>query len=286
VAAEQGMLVHRRKPVNIKLIFLYILLGMAAVIFIYPLIYTLISSLKTNNEIFTNYFGLPEKPQFNNYLNALIKGRMGSYFLNSVFVVTTYVVFGLLFSTMASFVIARIKLKILNAVYLFFMAGMMIPIQSVLVPLAKMNVEFRLSDSYLFLICIYLAGGLPFMIFIITGYMKSLPKELEEAALMDGAGIWYIYRSVILPLSKPAIATMGILAFISCWNDLILCLIFISKQSMYTISLGLMNFTGLFTTDYAGLCAAIIIANVPTIIIYVLLQEYVEKGLTAGAVKS
>ena len=275
----------KRRVFDSKLIILYVVLGLATVIFIYPLIYTLLSSLKTNKDIFTNYFGLSGSPHFENYSNALIKGRMGKYFLNSVFVVVSYVVFGLLFSTMASFMIARIKSKILNTVYLFFAAGMMIPIQSILVPLAKMGVAFKLSNNYLFLICIYLAAGLPFMIFVITGFMKTLPNELEEAALMDGAGLWYIYCNVILPLSKPAIATMCILGFISCWNDLILCLIFISKQAMYTISLGLMNFTGLYTTDYAGLCAAIIIANVPTMIIYVFLQEYVEKGLTAGAVK-
>lgn len=277
--------ISESKTIDTKLIIIYIVLGLATLIFIYPLIYTLLSSLKTNEEMFRNYFGLPSSPHFANYYNAFIKGRIGTYFFNSVLVVTIYVVFGLFFSTMASFMFARVKSKILNAVYLFFIAGMMIPIQSILIPLAKMGVAFKLSNSYIFLIGIYLAGGIPFMIFVITGFMKTLPKELEEAALMDGAGLWYIYRNIIIPLSKPAIATMGILGFISCWNDLILCLIFISKQSMFTISLGLMNFTGLYTTDFAGLCAAIIIANVPTIIIYVFLQEYVEKGLTAGAVK-
>ena len=115
--------------------------------------------------------------------------------------------------------------------------------------------------------------------------MKSLPKELEEAAIMDGAGLWYIYKNIAIPLSKPVIATMGILCFITGWNDMIMALIFIKKASMRTISLGLLNFTGFYTTDFAGLCAAIIIANLPTIVVYLFMQEYVEKGLTAGAVK-
>lgn len=274
-----------KKTISLKLALIYAVFGLAAAIFIYPLFYTLLTSLKTNAEIFTNYFGFPSKPQFANYYNALTKGRIGLYFFNSAFVVCIYVVLGLLFSTMASFMLARINLKPLKAVYLFFMAGMMIPIQSILVPVAKMSAQYKLSDSYVFLIGIYLAGGLPFMIFVTTGFMKTLPKSLEEAAVIDGAGLMYIYLNVILPLSKPVIATMGILAFISCWNDLILALILIKKQTMNTVSLGLMNFTGQYTTDFAGLCAAIIIANIPTILVYIFLQEYVEKGLTAGAVK-
>lgn len=265
-------------------ILLYGFLLIASLIFIYPLIYTLITSLKMNNEIFTNYFGLPHVFQWENYKNAWVKGKIGTYFFNSLFLCGTYVAFGLLFSTMAAFVLGRLKGRWLAFIFFFFVAGMMIPIHAVLIPLAQIYVSLQMN-SYLFLISIYIAGGVPYMIFVITGFMKSLPAELEEAAIMDGAGLGTIYYRVILPLAKPAISTMAILGFLSSWNDLILAMLFIKKEAMRTLSLGLMNFSGFFTTDYAGLCAAIIIVNIPTIIIYVLLQEYVEKGLTSGAVK-
>ncbi|KRF43824.1 carbohydrate ABC transporter permease [Paenibacillus sp. Soil787] len=274
----------RVRNIDVGKIVIYGALLIASLIFIYPLIYTLITSLKMNNEIFTNYFGLPSVFQWENYKNAWVKGKIGKYFFNSLFLCGTYVVIGLLFSTMAAFVLGRFKARYLAFIFFFFVAGMMIPIHAVLIPLAQIYVSLKVN-SYLFLISIYIAGGIPYMIFVITGFMKSLPAELEEAAIMDGAGLGTIYYKVILPLAKPAISTMAILGFLSSWNDLILAMLFIKKEALRTLSLGLMNFSGFFTTDYAGLCAAIIIVNIPTILIYILLQEYVEKGLTAGAVK-
>ncbi len=268
-----------------KKLLLYSGLTLLAVIFIYPLIYTLLASFKTNSEIFSNYFGLPTSWQFENYSSAWIKGRIGRYFLNSMFVCTIYVLLGLFISSMAAFIFARIPSKRLAIIFYFFVAGMMIPVHSILIPLAQMSVTFKLSDSFAFLIAIYIGGGIPYMIFIITGFMRGIPAELEEAVIIDGGSMWTIYRNVIVPLSKPVLATMGILGFLSSWNDLILALLFIKKESMRTLSLGLMNFTGLFTTDFAGLCAAIILVNIPTIMIYIMLQEYVEKGLTTGGVK-
>ncbi|MCD9024192.1 carbohydrate ABC transporter permease [Cohnella silvisoli] len=264
---------------------LYVCLTILAFVFIYPLIYTILASFKTNSEIFSNYFGLPSTWHFENYASAWVKGKIGNYFLNSLFICTVFVVAGLFFSSMGAYVIARVKAKWLVSVFYFFVAGMMIPVHSILIPLAQMAVSFKLSDNYSFLIGLYVAGGIPYMIFVMTGFMRSLPTELEEAVIIDGGGLWTIYRKVLLPLSRPVLATMGILGFLSTWNDLILALLFIKKSSMWTLSLGLMNFTGLFTTDYAGLCAAIILVNIPIIIVYLFLQEYVEKGLTSGAVK-
>lgn len=264
---------------------LYVAVMAGSLVFIYPLIYTLLTSLKSNHEIFSNIFGLPRTFQFENYANAWVKGRIGKYFFNTLFVCGTYVVLAILFSTMAAFVLARLKAGWLKVVFYFFVAGMMIPIHAILIPLAQISVSLNASNNFFFLISIYIAGGIPYMIFVITGFMRSLPSELEEAAIMDGAGLATIYTRVVLPLSKPAISTMAILGFLSSWNDLILALLFLKKESMRTLSLGLMNFTGFFTSDYAGISAAVIIVNIPTIILYLLLQEYVEKGLTAGAVK-
>ncbi len=263
----------------------YIGITLLAILFIYPLIYTLLTSFKTNSEIFSNYFGLPETWRFENYANAWVKGKIGAYFINSVYVCSVYVVLVLLFSSMASFVLARLRGKWLTAVFYFFVAGMMIPVHAILIPLAQTSVSLGLSDQYSYLIGIYIACGVPYMIFIMYGFMKGLPRELEEAVIIDGGGLWTIYRNILIPLSRPVLATMGILGFLSTWNDLILALLFIKKSAMWTLSLGLLNFSGFYTTDYVGLCAAIVLVNIPTIVVYILLQEYVEKGLTAGAVK-
>lgn len=275
----------RLKHIDARIVTLYAFLLAVSLLFLYPLIYTLIASLKTNNEIFTNYFGLSSTFHFENYSSAWVKGGIGKYFFNSLFVCGSYVILAILFSTMAAFIMGRMKSRWFTIIFYFFVAGMMIPIHAVLIPLAQLSVDLKASNSYLFLISIYIAGGIPYMVFVITGFMWTLPAELEEAAIMDGAGLGTIYYRVILPLAKPVISTMAILGFLSSWNDLILALLFIKKEAMRTLSLGLMNFTGLFTTDYAGICAAIIIVNIPTIIIYLLLQESVEKGLTSGAVK-
>jgi len=256
-----------------------------SLVFVYPLIYTLLASIKSNHEIFANPFGLPRALQFENYANAWVKGNIGKYFFNTLFVCGTYVVLAILFSTMASFVLARLQSRWLKFVFFFFVAGMMIPIHAILIPLARISVALDASDNFFYLISIYIAGGIPYMIFVITGFMRTLPRELEEAAIMDGAGLGTIYARIVLPLSKPAVSTMAILGFLSSWNDLILALLFLKKESMRTLSLGLMNFSGFYTSDYAGICAAVIMVNIPTIALYLLLQEYVEKGLTAGAVK-
>ena len=264
---------------------LYAAVLAASLVFLYPLIYTLLTSFKTNHEIFTNYFGLPRAFRFENYMNAWAKGGIGKYFFNTLFVCGVYVVLGILFSTMAAFVVARLKSAWLNVVFYFIIAGMMIPIHAILIPLAQIAVELDASDRFSYLIAIYIAGGIPYMIFVITGFMRSLPAELEEAAVIDGAGLWTLYSRVVLPLAKPAVSTMAILGFLSSWNDLILAMLFLKKEAVRTLSVGLMSFSGFYTADYAAISAAVIIVNIPTIVIYLLLQEYVEKGLTSGAVK-
>lgn len=270
---------------NFKKILGTILIIAVSLVFIYPLLYTLLASLKTNNEIYSNPFGLPMQPVFENFEKAWNQAKMYIYFKNSLFITFITTVGQLLFGSMAAYVVSRYKLKISKLALGFFTLGMMIPIQSILIPIAKMSVAWNASDTYWFLLGIYIAGGLPSTVFIMSNYMNSFPDEIEEAATIDGCSTYRFYAQMLLPLSKPIFVTMGIMCFISCWNELMVAMVLIKDNLKKTLSLGLLNFTGAYTTDNAGLCAAIMITVIPTILIYIFLQEHVEKGLSEGAVK-
>lgn len=273
----------RSKKIGRKIFMIFMIL--LALAFIYPLIYTFLSSGKTNIEIYANPFGFPKAFTLENYIKAWSQAKMSVYLKNSVFI-TIITMFGqLTFGSMAAYIISRYMTRLSKVMGIFFTLGMMIPIQSILIPIAKMAVDWNASDNYLFLLGIYIAGGLPSNIFIMSNYMRTFPVEIEEAAVMDGCSPYRFYWKMLLPLSKPILVTMGIMSFISCWNELMVAMVLIKDNAKKTLSLGLLNFTGAFTTDNAGLCAAIMISVIPTIVIYILLQEHVEKGLSAGAVK-
>lgn len=257
----------------------------ASLIFLYPLIYTLLASMKDNVEIFANPFGLPQSIGFENFSKAWEQANMGTYFKNSVFLTLVTLFFHLFFGSMAAYVVARFPLKISKFIGAFFMLGMMIPIQAILIPIAKMAVDWNMSDNYLFLLGVYIAGGLPSTVFIMSNYLTTFPGEIEEASIIDGCSLWRFYLTILIPISKPIFVTMGIMSFIGTWNELMVAMVLIKDNAMKTLSLGLLNFTGAYSTDYAGLCAAIIITIVPSIIMYVFMQESVEKGLSDGAVK-
>lgn len=262
-----------------------ILIILASLIFLYPLIYTLLASMKDNVEIFANPFGLPKSIQFGNFVKAWKQANIGTYFKNSVFLTLVTLFFHLFFGSMAAYVIARFPLRISKFMGSFFMLGMMIPIQAILIPIAKMAVDWNMSDNYLFLLGVYIAGGLPSTVFIMSNYLTTFPGEIEEASIIDGCSLWRFYLTILIPISKPIFVTMGIMSFIGTWNELMVALVLIKDNAMKTLSLGLLNFTGAYSTDYAGLCAAIIITIVPSIIMYLCMQESVEKGLSDGAVK-
>lgn len=267
---------------NLALSFVMLLLG---ALFVYPLLYTLLTSLKNNTEIFANPFGLPAQWEFSNYVKAWFQAKMGVYFRNSVALTCITMCLHLLFGSMAAFVVARFHLKISGFMSSFFAAGMMIPIQAILIPIAKMAVQWNMSDNWWFLLGVYVAGGLPSTVFIMSNYLGSFPIEIEEAATIDGCGVFRFYWRMLVPISKPIFVTMGIMSFVSTWNELMVAMVLIKNNAMKTLPLGLLNFTGAYSTDYAGLCAAIVITIIPTILVYLLMQENVEKGLSEGAVK-
>lgn len=270
---------------KIQRILFIILMIVVSLAFIYPLVYTLLSAFKTNPEIYSNPFGLPQNFTMENFIKAWSEANMQIYFKNSLIITIITMIGQLFFGSMAAYVIARYSLKTTKFMGTFFTLGMMIPIQAILIPIAKMAVAWNASDNYLFLLGIYIAGGLPSTVFIMSNYMLTFPTEIEEAATMDGCSTYKFYWKMLLPLTKPIFVTMGIMCFISCWNELMVAMVLIKDNMKKTLPLGLLNFSGAFSVDNAGLCAAIMITVIPSILIYLFLQEHVEKGLAAGAVK-
>lgn len=268
-----------------KKVILYLIALLFLFIFIYPLYFVIISSLKTNTEIFTTPFAFPKKLQFLNYKTAIEIGNIGRQFLNSLFLAVVTLALTILMASMVSYAISRLRFKGQGAMRVYFVMGMMVPIQSIIVPLAWAINNFNIRDNYLILILLFTASHMPLATFIITGSMNSLPTSLEEAAIIDGCSIYKVYSKIVLPLVKPAMATVGIFVFMYTWNDLLVSMVFIGKAELRTISVGLLNFVGARKSDYGALMAAIFIAILPPLLMYLFLQENVVKGLTSGANK-
>ena len=256
-----------------------------AVITLYPLFFTFMCSFKNNDQIYNTMFALPERFSFVNYKDALVRGNMLHAVINSFLFAAAATIVFLLCSIMASFVITRMKVKFGKYLQTLFAFGVMIPIYAALVPLAKIAATFHLSNNVYFVVLLFAAFQISISVFIITAYMREISPELDEAAIIDGCGPVRLLFQIIMPISTPAIATAGILGFLAVYNDLIFAVMFLTDKSLITISIGLMSFVGQFSSQLGPRFAAIIISVVPMIIVYMFLQDKVEQGITAGAVK-
>ena len=210
---------------------------------------------------------------------------MGQYFFNSILQAGATVLILALLSSMAAYELSRFNFKINRFLILFFSLGMMIPIHTILVPVAYLIGVLDLKNNILALILIYVTFNLSFSILVMANYMKGINPSLEEAAVMDGASHFQIYSKVMLPLAMPALSTISIFNFLGAWNNIIFPLLFINDRKLKPVSLGLLNFNGERGSDYGPLMAAIVITVALPTILYLLFQEKVESGLAAGAVK-
>ncbi|MEK8132858.1 carbohydrate ABC transporter permease [Paenibacillus filicis] len=256
-----------------------------ALLTLYPLIWLFISSFKSNQDFYGKPFSLPTVWQIENYIKAWKVAGIGTALTNSVIVTFSSMALTLLLGTLAAYVLSRLQFRLKGIIMGLFVLGMLIPIHSTLVPLFIMMKSMGILDSYAALILPYTAFELPVAIFVVAAYLTSVPKEVEEAAMIDGNGYWGIFFRVILPLSVPAMATVSILAFLRFWNDFAFALVFINKQALKTLPLSLSIFSDGFGTDYSLTMAAMAIAVIPTIVIYLIFQEQIMKGMVAGAVK-
>lgn len=262
----------------------HLLLIVYALIIILPIVWMIISSFKDNISFLTDPWGLPDVWHFENYLKAWDKG-VQQFLLNSVFVSAITVFCVMLFSTMFSYMLARFPFKGASKVVFLFFIGNMIPIHCVLIPLFSIANKIGLVNSLWSLIIPYIAFNLPMAVFLTYGHYIQLPNELQEAAVIDGCGVNQMFFRIFLPLAKPALVTVLILTLVSVWNEFSFALILINDSAKQTIPLGLMTLKGTYQTDYAAMTAALTMASLPIIAIYICLSSKIQAGLTAGAVK-
>lgn len=258
-----------------------------SVICIYPLIYLLFYSLKTNEEIFfVNPFGFPSSPKFENYVTAIESFNIVGYFKNSIIVSAVSILGVLLLSLPFAYATTRMQWKFKNAAATYITMGLFIPIQVIIIPLAILVRQLHLSNTYFALIIPYIAFNLAFSSMILATSFQSLPKEMEESAFIDGASVYSTFLHIIMPLAKPAIATAITFVFLGVWNEYTVASVFISNNAVKTLPVGLASFTGEHSTDWGAMGACLVMASIPTIIIYSIFSEQVEKALTiGGAVK-
>jgi raffinose/stachyose/melibiose transport system permease protein len=264
----------------------YIVLVLWAIISVFPVYWMLTFSLKTNEEIFgENVIGLPKYWVWENYTRAMNTGNMPLYFLNSVIVAVSTIIITLLASVMATYAITRLDWKGRKSMNKFFMLGLTIPIHASIVPLYTTLAKITMLNSYFALIVPYSAFSLAMGILISIGFMGDIPYDLDEACFLDGCGVWGTFMRVIAPLMMPAVATVGIYTFLQCWNELMFANVFISKDSLKTLPVGVQALSGQYTTDWGPIGAALSIATIPTLLVYVFLSKQIQDSFIAGAVK-
>ena len=270
---------------NIWLVIKYVLLIGFTILCVYPLVWLFLASFKTNAELYTNTWGLPEQWSMTNYVNAVVKGGVFRYFGNSVIIAVSVVLVTVILATMASYAIARMHWKLANLTHSIFLLGMMIPIYALVIPLFSIFKGMGLLDTHLAVIIPQIAVGFPLAIFIICGFMRSIPTELEEAAIIDGCTVFQCFFKIILPIAKSSVVTVAVVQFINVWNDLLLPRIFLTDSSKMTLPVGLTNVQAMYSTDYVVMIAAVIITIIPSIVVYILLHKQIMEGMVAGAVK-
>jgi raffinose/stachyose/melibiose transport system permease protein len=265
---------------------LSIVLVIIAIVQVYPLIWLFFFSLKDNSEIFGgNIMGIPQNFLWENYQDAFTKGNVLRYLLNSVIVTTAAIVVSNILGIAASYAIARMKWKLSKITLTIFLLGLMVPIHSSLLPLFMILKQIKLYNTPMALILPYVAYALPMCIFVCVGFLQGIPKELEEAAFIDGCTIYRVFISIITPLLKPAIATVSIFTYLSSWNELMFAVTFISKPEYKTLTVGIMAMAGQYSINWGPIGAGLVIATIPTLIIYIAMSSQVQKSLTTGALK-
>ncbi|SDA47130.1 raffinose/stachyose/melibiose transport system permease protein [Butyrivibrio sp. INlla18] len=267
-------------------VFVYIFLGIWAIINLFPIYFMFTFSLKSNEEIFgSNIIGLPKHWLWSNFASAMKTGNMGLYFFNSLLVTTLAIGISLMAALMACYAITRIKWKLSGLTNAFFMLGLTIPIQASIVPVYVILSKAHWLNKYSTLIVPYSAFALSMGILICTGFMAEIPMALDEAARIDGCGLFGTFFKIILPLMKPAFSTVGVYSYLQCWNEFMFANVFISDSFHRTLPVGIKALSGAYTTDWGPIGAALVIATFPTLIVYIFLSGKITSSFIAGAVK-
>ena len=275
---------YRINPLRIVAILLMGLYCLSSLVALFWVVYT---SFKSNAEFFASTWSLPEIIRWDNYTYAWANAEIGHYFLNTAYITVLATGGTLVLSAMAAYVLARVVFPFRQLAFYLFLAAMMVPPMLYLFPLFVQMRTLHMTNSHLGLIILYIVMGLPFSIFVLTGFFKTLPTEMEEAALIDGASAWKTFWMIMLPLAKPGLITVSIFNFIAFWNEFFWSLILLRTGKLYTLARGLQTLFWNMSTEsrWTELFAGLVIVMLPLIIVFILLQDRITEGLTVGAVK-
>jgi len=269
----------------IKSLLINIPVALFSISCIFPVIWMLYSSVKTDEEFALSIITLPKNINWENYIEAFRVGRMQDYFFNSIFNSVITVVGVLFLSYFIAYFLARFNFKGKTIIYYIFLFGMLIPIHSLLIPIFIQFSRLGLLNTRYTLLMPYIAFGMPLAIFLFESYIKTIPMEVEEAAVIDGCLTFTRITKVVLPLCKPVMSTVIVLTFLGAWNEFPFALTLLTSNDFKTIPIGLTNFSGQYSTSYTQLMAGLVIATLPVIIVYAILNKQIVKGMTAGAIK-
>ncbi|MGB8454522.1 MAG: carbohydrate ABC transporter permease [Anaerocolumna sp.] len=271
----------------VKKITLYAVLIILALIWFVPIFTLIATALKSKQDFYSgiSLFKLPDKIAWSNFVNAMVKGRLFTYMKNDLIVTCLKVPIGIFVGALASFALTRLNIKHKTGIFIFFLIGMMLPMQVALVPINVIFSKLKLLNTYFGLFYVYVGFGISYAILILRGFMKGIPKDIDEAACIDGCNKWQLFIRIIFPISKPAVATLLITDFLATWNEYLLASVIINDNAKKTIPVGLMTFVGEHGTDYGYLCAGVLISVIPVLIVYLIFQRHFVEGM-AGAVKS
>ncbi|MEK3683748.1 ABC transporter permease subunit [Paenibacillus sp. LMG 31459] len=265
---------------------LWVFFLVVALVQLFPLIWLVDFSFLSSNEFYSSsILKWPSAPQWQNYINAWVDGKFLRYFINSAFITTVTILLTVVLSLTLGYAFTRMDWKFRSVFFTIILLGIMIPIHATLLPNFAIFKALGLTDSYLGLILPYTAVSVPMGTFILTGFLRSIPKALEESAIVDGANIYRIVFQIIAPLTAPALVTVVVTTFLNCWNEFIMASTFLSKDALKTLPFSVMNFAGQYSSDYGSQFAVMVLTSIPAIVIYAIFNEQITKGVTAGAVK-
>ncbi len=263
----------------------YIVMILFTLLTIGPLVWLFYSSFKLNGAIMQSTLGLPKHPTLANYVRAWQLGDMGILFINSIIYTGVATAATVLLAVATGYGFAKFDYRITGFFYFFIMLGLLINVQSVLAPLFIVETRIHIADTRIGVIIPYVAFGLPIAVYLATAYIRGIPGSLEESAIIDGASYLNIFRTIILPVSRPVVATMTILAFVNNWNEFPLIFVLTSRMAIRSLPYGINSFAGTMNQDYGLQFAALVIGTLPMIVFYLFFHERLAQGFAEGALK-
>ena len=277
----------RKKRFQISYLFAYIILSIWAAIIIGIFVWVIYSSFKDNVAIYQDPWGLPDKITWDNYVSAWKTMKMSTYFMNSIIIVFISLFLNLFISTLTSHALTRYHFAGRGFLSSLLIFSISVPNQLLLIPLYSQLMHLHLINTRVGLILVYTSLWYPFSLYVLSGFFKTIPREIEESAIMDGCGEFKLFFQIMLPLVQPGVLCVVVFNFVAMWNEYMLAMVFASKSNLRTISLGMyaLRDSMMYSSNWGGLFAAIVIMLIPSAIIFLTLQKYVIQGLTVGAVK-